>query len=63
MNKIQKSEDTTKNTPAQIAKHFIELYIEEDRPINLTVIRGYVMNASVKLGIITIDDIVNQMYP
>lgn len=63
MNKIQKSEDDTKKSSAQIAKHFIELYIEEDRPINLTVIRGYVMNASVKLGLITIDDIVNQMYP
>lgn len=63
MNKIHKSGDTTKKTPAQIAKHFVELYIEEDRPINLTVIRGYVMNACVKLGIHTIDDIVNQMYP
>lgn len=61
--KIQKSGDDTPKSSAQIARHFVALYVEEDRPINTQVIKGYVMNASIKLGLTTIDDIVNSMYP
>ena len=61
MSKIQKSELNDTITSRIIAKHFLELYIEEDRPINLPTIKGYVLNASVKLGISTIDDIINSM--
>lgn len=61
MNKIQKSEPNDTISPRIIAKYFLDVYIEEDRPINLSTIKGYVLNASVKLGISSIDDIINTM--
>jgi len=61
MSKIQKSEPNDTITSRIIAKHFLDLYIEEDRPINISTIKGYVLNASVKLGISSIDDIISIM--
>lgn len=51
-NKLKKSQIQPKN-PREIADHFVQFYLDEDRPLNKTVIQGYVLLASVKLGIKT----------
>jgi hypothetical protein len=53
---IKKNNDTTK---IAIAKTFIETYIKEDRPLNRSVIEGYVLNAMVKLQLTTIDEVLH----
>ena len=52
--KIKKNDVTTK---LAIAKIFVETYIEEDRPLNRSVIDGYVLNAMVKLQLTTVEDV------
>jgi len=56
LNKIKKNNDTTKRS---IAKTFYQHYLEENKPINRQVIEGYVLNAMLKLSIITLDDMLN----
>jgi len=56
LTKIKKNNDNTKRA---IAKTFYQHYFEEDRPINKTVIEGYVLNALLKLNLITIDDLIS----
>lgn len=56
--KIKKT-DLPKNAK-NIAKIFIETYIEEDRPINRQTIQGYVLNTEVKLGLTTPDQILTE---
>lgn len=57
--KLKKSPDTTKNA-RDIAKVFIQHYIEEDRPVNQQTINGYVINAMVKLDLMNIDELLNK---
>jgi len=52
-NKLDKATDNK----SSILKKFLQLYIDEDRPINKQTITGYVLNAQVKLGQVTIDQI------
>lgn len=52
-NKLDKATDNK----TSILKKFLQLYIDEDRPINKTTITGYVLNAQVKLGQKSLDDI------
>lgn len=54
LSKCKKLDNTT---PKSLAKTFYEVYIEEKRPINHTVIRGYVELAKLELGIITLDEL------
>lgn len=56
---ILKKSDNPKNA-RYVAKEFIQYYIENDKPINRTVIDGYVLNALVKLGVLTIDNILDK---
>ncbi len=57
LSKIKKTNDTSKRA---IAKHFYLHYIEEDKPVNRQVIEGYVLNALVKLNLITIDELLDK---
>lgn len=52
-NKLDKDIDNKRS----ICSKFLQLYISEDRPINKQTITGYVLNAQVKLGHISIDQI------
>jgi len=53
---IQKNNDTTKRS---IAKTFYKYYEEENKPINHTVIEGYVLNAMLKQKLLTIDELLD----
>ena len=55
--KCKKNNDNTKRA---IAKTFYQHYLEEDRPINKQVIEGYVLNALIKLNLITIDELLDK---
>lgn len=57
LSQIKKDNDTTKRA---IAKKFYEYYINEDKPVNKQVIEGYVLNALVKLNLITIDELLDK---
>lgn len=57
MSKMKKSQP--KNAQ-QICEIFLDIYIEEDRPINKQTIQGYVLNAQVKLGLITKQNILTE---
>lgn len=48
-------------TSRTIARHFLETYVEEDRPLQLSTIQGYILNAELKLGITTFDDVIVKM--
>lgn len=61
LEKIKKLELNDTITPRIIAKQFLEQYVEEDRPINIPTIKGYVLNASIKIGITSIDDVIGDM--
>lgn len=56
LSKVKKNNDTTKRA---IYTTFINHYLEEDKPINKQVIDGYVINAQLKLGYLTIDGLLN----
>jgi len=53
----KKNNDTSKRA---IAKTFYSYYIQEDKPINRQVIEGYVLNALVKLNLITLDEVLDK---
>lgn len=53
MSKLNK--DISPNTTRKVATAFLALYVEENRPINKTTIDGYILNAQIKLGILTQD--------
>lgn len=55
-----KLKKTTNLKTRDIARIFIETYVEEERPINHTTIQGYVTNASLKLGIMSIDELMDK---
>jgi len=57
LSQIKKDNDTTKRA---IARKFYEYYIKEDKPVNKQVIEGYVLNALVKLNLITIDELLDK---
>lgn len=42
-----------------IADQFIQFYLDEDRPLNKTTIQGYTTLASVKLGLVSKDELLN----
>jgi len=62
LSKLKKDieKNDTKKTPKDIYKAFLETYIEENKPINRTTISGYVINAQVKLNLITIDQLLEE---
>lgn len=44
----------------QVAKAFLNLYIEEDRPINKQTIQGYCVTAGIKLNLINPDELLTE---
>ena len=56
LSKCKKNNDNTKRA---IAKTFYQHYLEEDKPINKQVIEGYVLNALIKLNLISLDDMLD----
>lgn len=54
---IKKNNDTSKRA---IYKTFLNYYLEENKPINRQVITGYVLNALVKLNLMTVDQLLDQ---
>lgn len=56
--KLKKDMDTLKNA-RDITRIFIQHYIEEDRPVNQQTIQGYVINAMIKLDMMTIEELLN----
>lgn len=59
MNKMTKAPIQPTN-PRQIASYFVQFYIDEDRPLNKTVIQGYVTLAAVKLQLKTQDALLDE---
>lgn len=47
------------NSKRAIAKTFYSYYLEENKPINRQVIEGYVLNASIKLNLMTLDQLLD----
>ncbi len=56
--RLKKSQDNIKNA-RDVAKVFIQHYVEEDRPVNQQTIQGYTTNAMIKLDMLSIDDLLN----
>lgn len=62
LNKLKKDieKNDTKKTPREIYRTFLETYIELNKPVNRTTISGYVINAQVKLNLITVDQLLDE---
>ena len=51
---------TTTKTPRDIYKQFLQIYVEENRPVNEATIKGYSINAMIKLNMMTIDQLLDK---
>jgi len=57
LSKCKKQNDNTKRA---IAKTFYNFYVEENKPVNRQVISGYVLNALIKLKLMTVDELLDE---
>lgn len=56
---IKLKKNTDIKSSRDIAKVFIQTYIEEDRPVNQQTINGYVINAMIKLDLMNVEELLN----
>lgn len=59
MDKLKK--DTTISCQRDIARIISQFYLDEEKPLNDTVIKGYTTNASIKLGFMTMDEYLSKL--
>lgn len=57
ISKIIKKYPDNNFSQKEVASEFINTYVEEDRPINRSVIEGYVTNAMIKVGKKSVEDV------
>lgn len=57
---VLKKENTTKKSPRDIYKQFLQTYVEENRPVNEATIKGYAINAMIQLNMMTIDQLLDK---
>uniref|UniRef100_UPI0040483B71 hypothetical protein n=1 Tax=Flavobacterium sp. TaxID=239 RepID=UPI0040483B71 len=54
------AQNDTIKSPRYIYKRFLEVYVEENRPVNEATIRGYSINAMIQLNMLTIDQLLDK---